>query len=568
MATNPVLFNISENLAGDAPLGNAAASSQSTSPLMSLQNIQKYKPLEPVVNIPTVPENNSAMPTILAVLAAAVNRNFGPLMQLSEQKRKTQVYGQAAELLKKTYAKINTGQVDEAIEEFQAGITSMGGRAPEIGQFLQPEMARMSAVQQASHERTGFVKYLKNYSELIKDKEPERSDRLKRVANFVGSVPAYMTNKTIFDTLEKELNPQRHVVDNRSVSLSPSGTEVTAIPEVMTDRSMGGGFTVDKLLSDPELRSSFAAVGIPLTQPSIINILNDKSEGTVGLRVAIAEKMSQYRGLNADLEMSKLIPKRPETAEMLTLAGTPMQDIALWNVGNRIGGAIDRVIAKTGEVVSEQERAKLEVDNIKNYGQPLTLALKGLDYIEDLFFALGNPDTWDQRLETGIARILSNRFGVSLGEDITQSKAYELIINRAIESIENTVKLPEGTAGQLKKLITGPFAGYTDAKLLHKILRGRIEEQLILYTSPDELERELKEIKRKAKESGKDVTTKVYEPRTERQENFMKNLASKYGPEAIGPDPDARPALTPITPEETKKVTGKRPKQLIIKERE
>jgi hypothetical protein len=86
------------------------------------------------------------MPQVVAVLAA-LGGQFGPLMQIYEQRRKTQLSQAVTPHIIKVNQLVRMGKVDEAQSMIAALSSSAGPRSPELGQYLNQFAAKLDDMQ-------------------------------------------------------------------------------------------------------------------------------------------------------------------------------------------------------------------------------------------------------------------------------------------------------------------------------------------------------------------------------------------------------------------------------------
>lgn len=82
-------------------------------------------------------------PTFIAV-AAAVNGDFRPAMMLQEQKRKTELTGQAIPIVSEINNRIRSGAPDKALELMQKSAAALGPRSPELAKYFDEELKRLN----------------------------------------------------------------------------------------------------------------------------------------------------------------------------------------------------------------------------------------------------------------------------------------------------------------------------------------------------------------------------------------------------------------------------------------
>lgn len=100
------------------------------------------------------------VPKLIATLAA-LNGNFGPLMQLGEQQRKTQLAKEVTPHIIKANALVRQGKLDEAQAIVDATFGAVGSRNPEVAQYLQAFSQRVAKTQEDLINAQATVAFLK-----------------------------------------------------------------------------------------------------------------------------------------------------------------------------------------------------------------------------------------------------------------------------------------------------------------------------------------------------------------------------------------------------------------------
>src|SRR5262245_48996581 len=80
-------------------------------------------------------QQSSFLPNALAI-GALLTGNFGPMIQLQEQKRKTAIANVLAPFASQAQQLVNQGKFEEALDLANQAGSQAGARAPEIAQFF------------------------------------------------------------------------------------------------------------------------------------------------------------------------------------------------------------------------------------------------------------------------------------------------------------------------------------------------------------------------------------------------------------------------------------------------
>lgn len=531
---------MTEEQAPFAPLASPTESGSSEI-LMGNQPMPNYvKVAKPVVNMPQVPENQSPWPKVIAI-AAAFEGNFNPLFELSEQKRKTQVYNSASKLLHETYNQMNQGNTEEAIQKFQEGITQLGGRAHEIGQFMAPEIARMSKIQQDLVTKNNLTKYMKAQANLVTNENT--SKQLKNVAALLDSIKQPLDTATMKELVSGYLKPEVRYTDERIIRSFPYEDTITEIPTAFTRKDL------------PEFVAQSLQSEFGMTPPEVIDVMKDipklNSQGeniTPLLKEALRYKMQGLSAQVRDIELQKNIPKPAEFNQVLqgVMVNKYGENDALLRMttgkvsAKEYQEAQDRVAdlwyrRNAAQIYATNEldpfaprRAGLRVrdkdSNSPSFGQEVFVPYNTVKENQDRFGMTGQES--DQPIYEGLkavgalrqidevfkayseeglvnsamARAVAERFGISLTPQTTASTLAEAIANDAIEKVLNSTGASRKEIGDVKKFVTGKFADPSTAKASRAVLEGRLRQQLGVHMN-NEITIEGKEVEKRIKEA-------------------------------------------------------------------
>lgn len=470
------------------------------------------------------PQPASTEAKIVAIIAAA-RGNMGPLFELTEQKRKTKVYQQAADLQSKAYDLINQGKVNEGAQLFEEGITALGGRAPEIGQFLNPVMSRISQMQLWDTQKKSMQEQLDVRAEQLELTGQEQQAKYVRLlSKGLKSFKYPLSPDQIKEYTQSILNPELRFDNGQVMRMGPLGTTTEQIPMTFQESSIGGDVAKNVLMSDPELQKVF---GNNLSIPNIVNIMRSNDPQAVPLQQLVNQRIQTAQAQELKLKEAGNVPLNPDFVAALLRGGASPKDIANRNIGPGTAQAgIEYTAQKAGDVLAEQERVRQRQDVYRtsggestvivrdrgsdNFGQerrgisyddaardpnlaivqnkdlretirPLMRAQRDLEYVDMLFDQVGDPDTWMERISTGLANRLSGALGVAISPEMTGRKVAEVIVNRAIRSLDATPNIDKEDMASLRAFVTGGFADVNQAKQAVGVIKNLIDRDLSPY---------------------------------------------------------------------------------------
>ena len=493
-----------------------------------------YHPQPVETPVPKVQEPGF-MPKFISVVAA-LKGNFGPLWDISEQTRKTEVFKALGTIVAQTDKRINQGDTEGALEYFNKAATQLGGRAPEIGQMIPGYLQRFNIIQDRMNAQKTAVAKLGVYAAEADARGDEiLSKQYKRAEGALKKLTqtAPQTNEQLSEFLDrfgvKDIQADPH--GNRIIRKTGLGTtDVTAMPQLFTEQDLGGKVAQDRFFSDPDLKAMLG--GVSPTASNIINLMNLNNPAMHGIQSAIAQKINEARGFEQKLNIGAQVPLDPLAATgMLEKGASPTQvatrEIAPGVVSAGAEAAATRQKAVQSATIEAQLEAPVSYSlpnatvvtndpsnefhgqadsgiSLKNaissknksvlpntiyYGniKPSFNALDGLGYVKDIFDPLRNPEGQYDKVSTGLARLISQQLGISLDPNLSKSKAAEAIAEQAINKVDELGTVSRKSVGDLRRYIAGAFADPEGAEKAVGVLRQRIEGELGRYMNQNKL---------------------------------------------------------------------------------
>jgi hypothetical protein len=485
-------------------------------------------------NIPNVPESSNALPTILAVLAAA-RGNIGPLFQIQEQKRKTEIFKVVGPLLNRFDELVDRGNEKDATKLLNETFARFGSRAPEISQFINP---RLQHLQTLRKEREELNTYVKAAEIQVKAQGAKAPQALKDFLAMIKSVDSPSAMRAVEALAPKFMNFEGQLVPGGGgVAVSNPNimhADVLPLPTVFNREDLPA-FTAQTLQQD-----------YGLNPPDVVNVMRDRPVMQNGqnitpvIREGLGRRIAQLAATEQNIDLRKLAPTSNEYNEaaqqVLKAQGSknPQLDLVTGNysagTGQQIRNSIESFLQQRAtapiraqldtnllafqqagmsvinrnphspsfgrttlmtpsQVVANKDYMGVRNPVLDEHITPAINAVDGLNYIDDMFAAVGDPNSTMDRLSVGLARTIQEYVGHEIDPNITLAKVAEMIANRAIEVVEETKALNVREVGQLKRYVTGAFANPATAKAAKENLRGRIFERLSTYMDLQEVKK-------------------------------------------------------------------------------
>lgn len=466
-----------------------------------------------------VKQQSSFWPTFLAT-AAALNGNFGPAIQLQNQKRVTQLGVMAMPHIAEINELANTGKWEQAAAQAETVMASIGSRAPELVPVFQGLLSRIS-------EKQKTFENLKSVYEAAKLQLNENSsESQKKAVQGLGNLVknrSYIAEASLNNLLTRnQLHTQ--VVNNQIVTSSPATGETRVTP--MPTRTQP---------SDVEdIPGYLLSYKWGMTPAQIADIVSSKEvqEGGGSPRdQAIFQNYVSLGPSRARGAATKLIPYEPRLATQMR-QNVDVIDMAVGKVpGTSIRDALDdetaRKVREAAEPYLEIERRSrlkpkeaglvpiianpnrsdfltrvpgtLSIDMMERLGpdavfvdradeekilKPINLATKGLDEILTFQAQYPGAEGPIKRLDIASQRWLSRMLGTKLAGIDTVGEAAAMLTNRALERVTETDALKIPDIGYLKSLLTGGFASPQEALDAAIYVQKRLKEEMSTVLGP------------------------------------------------------------------------------------
>ena len=487
---------------------------------------------------PQISKGYGALPHIIAI-AAAAKGNFGPLFQISEQTRKTQLYGEVMPYITKARSLANAGKTTEAHKLLTELMGGVGERAPELSQFIQGTLGKLDQKEQL------YIR-LKQIVDLADDQLPEDDPRRSDL-KFWKNVVSYKTG--LSDELIKRAETSlldRDVKVERGMSTVTGGTAgrsvvnslpVVPVPSDVPVDVMGQVLKQFPGATPADIHNAVSGQPTPYTIPSgqykgmVIDL---SQQGNVGL---LKQKLSEEAGVASNINQSSNVNFTPALTEQLVGAGVDPRLVAQRKgLTEPIPGSNDTrsafEVAQAGEAaqrgaVTEQNvraRQRSDVTELLKAGQvavninsgdfdnfmqqpdkPMTVAdaekdknirimdtkrydearslwqgYKGLQLVNKVFDVLDDPNSIKDRISTGLTSLVSSYLGYT-PESLSGTYVGRAIIERAISNLERSGRFSSTYMANLKTSLIGHFAGEKVGKQSAREAAAIIKDDLGTY---------------------------------------------------------------------------------------
>lgn len=464
--------------------------------------------------------------TILSILAAAKG-NFGPLWDISEQKRKTQNFTALGTIVANADRIANNGDPNKALEYFNENATKLGARAPEIAQMIPQYLQRFNVIQDRMNNQRNLVTQLEAMSEQAKAFGNEDLAKFYKGGATLAKKFKVPMNEGQIESFRKTYLPEVQVDPARSRSFlkTPFGTITTSVPENTAPGDFGSDTGQARILNDPELKAALG--GRSYTIPDLVNILNSNDPRLNDIKNLVAQKQAEALDYERRLKIAQNVPLPPEATMGMISQGANAQDIALRenlgpNKGNVAGSALDYVYEKQKQIASANVEALMDhpvsasypnlvaVTNdpkseyhgqadagitLRNaipskdksilprevyYGQvvPTFKALDGLSFIDAIFDPLRNPQGQYDQITAGLATEISKVLGISLSPGMSKSFAARAIVEQALNQVDDLKAVSRKATGDLRRIATGAFNDPESAKKAIEEIQERVNQEL------------------------------------------------------------------------------------------
>lgn len=454
---------------------------------------------------------NDGKAKTLAILAAVFTKNFGPLLQLEEQKRKTRV----ANALMPEVVAINKltaeGKWEEALNRATEVGTAAGARVPELAPFYQDIAKRISDKQKVWEN-------LKGVYELAKNRITDPND--PRMPDIKAMKIAIDRRDSLSEGVVQKMFEQQQLKTQRLENVISKTSETTGLSTFETTPSAYKSDQFETYVG----HTLAQAHGLnPVELADVMN--NQPVKGVDKDKAAkIREDYNSIQYVNANLKLADKIPIDPTQILYLQRQGLSNEQIAQRLIGRDAASAtIDDLIGRAKELQEAGYLAQINKNpympaahgympvhakaDDPNHLRPAPLmthqqvadsngkfgllpkeavqqntqalnALMGLSYIPMMFQERADPNSPFPSLSGPVAKLISDYTNIPINSHITISQVARAIVNSSMEELENTKLLPAKEVGRLKAMIESTFQTEKDALKATAIIKDRIYERI------------------------------------------------------------------------------------------
>lgn len=464
-------------------------------------------------------------PTVLAVLSA-LNGNFGPAIQLEEQKRKTELYKQMYPHLRTINSLAAKGEYEKAGDLADQLITRVGDRAPEMVKYMEGERGRIAQ----KHENYNAFKTATNFLDSTWKEDDIRRpivDSMKKMLK----TPSNVTEKVLGLMIGKANDPHIQWINGALRITDPTTLNTSEAP--------------GKQFFEPPkgVSASLIQQQTGLTPENLTNAMNGRTfelfgqqmQSTPEFRAHLSQQLSKLAGTQAQMDFAQLNTMDPTQAEQRRNLGLSNEQIALRQepVGTS-GRVLQGLQERAEQLATAPIKAGIELDPTKlggiglthfdtspeNFGQdtpaltvaeqrasggryvpidkkimyervqPSIRALNDLKQSDRMFELLGLEDYASplDRIQTGIRRKITQYTGLALKEGDTGATAIQALMNRAIEQLAESKAVPESSIGQLKKMATGIAGAPETAREMLQVFQDKVQRDIAQYVDKSKVE--------------------------------------------------------------------------------
>lgn len=436
-------------------------------------------------------------PTVLAIVSL-LNGNAGPLLQLQEQKRKTNLAGQLVPVMQDVDMKLIQGDTKGAMKTLSEVASVSGARMPELLPFVQAKQQQVTGRMAAQANLAAFA----GFAELNMDKDNPfypKVQFMKKLASSNAPVTMDIANKLI-DSLKPHI--QNINGTNLFQDTLGGGMRVTPLPSVMDDDVLKG-FTGNLLaswlpgVSQDVVMNTLRGLNTQLPNGQTYKPTTDDRNNLVALlskargyaaQMAIGEKVNLPPEVNAGLIQGGATPWQVLTKDVtpegiskaINYSYEKTKEVELAKIGAQLGSDPTKYAAsglghinlnvlspdlgtvKTG--ITDQELKSLGPDWVtlrSDQIDKVSKVIKGyknLSLVGDMFKAFGSEGSLKDRIGSGLMQTLSSVFGISLSENVSKGQALRSVLEKAINEAGETESIDSREVARLKEYTTGKFA--------------------------------------------------------------------------------------------------------------
>ena len=470
----------------------------------------------------------SPLTTILASIAAAKG-NVGPLMQIQDQKRRTELNKAIFPDMVKVRSLIAQGKYDDAQGLVEQLGTAASARSPELIPFFQEMSKRIGDKFQDRQSQLG----LEAAYTLANDEYKAKYGEDKPEAAYMAKLMKFLNKNNI--VLDKEARSnlmtraQMHtqVSDGQVIQSGEMSGMVNTrpLPQLVDEKEVntipGQQLAAAHGLNVASLRNLLNGVAVQDAQGNTIT--PDSPQG-----MQIRGQYSHSLMTQAQYEIAKQSGLPPEIVAHLGALGVSPEDIAKRNIPtNTMKQALANDAAQKGQIAYmtstgavmagiQHDPTKIRqggmnfvnmdnkspdflqekfmtIDEARKAGdtykpvrdavldkviRPAQETIQKLDYAGNLLKQIGDINSTGAQLEAGLNKKLSDISGMRIGPKTLMKTVAETIINSAIEAVNNTEAVKRGEVGALKAYATGAFSNTDDMMKAISYVQGRMKESI------------------------------------------------------------------------------------------
>jgi len=472
-----------------------------------------------------IEQQGSFWPNALAI-GALLTGNFGPMIQLEEQKRKTAIGQLATPYMMEATNLAHQGKFEEAQNVVTTAIGKVGPRSPEVMQMFKPVMDKLSKDQTNWRDMQQVADFAK--MTIPDDAHPD-------AVNFRDFAQKAVKNRTVVSsellgTLFTKAIPHMQMINNQAIGQGGLSGRITSIPlpEVQNEKQLEtpGGMRV---AAHNNMTTGDLTNVLRLREPGQSVTLGDGRTVSFG-DATYTKARNEYTGygmqFDAALEVGKQVPLEPILSTqalgrmpadaVATRQGFTQQGMVPALMGDHYTRLTDQQVAviegklrkdpylplqsgyttidaspdlsrfgtRVGPMTYEEMKASggkyinVETKILNDRIEPAVKAIQGLGYMTQMLPMLGAPDTPYTQVVKGINRFISDKIGRDVAKGLSVEKAAELFVERSIEEVQNTKQIDDRVVRQLKERITGRFRTPQDAMETVAFVQQRLQEEV------------------------------------------------------------------------------------------
>lgn len=276
-------------------------------------------------------EKEGFWPGFIATVAA-LNGQFGPLIQLQEQRRKTALSRELQPSLVQINEMINQGKTKEAQALTQQVFGRLGPRSPEIAAHLTSLTNKISGIEADFTHNESAYSFWKN---VIEEQEATTGKKhiLRPELNALGKAIKDRTpfGQQLSNIIYNRMQVKSQVTEGGAAQFSESGNvDKVSLPSIFRVEDLSG-YVGDTLASELQQQ------GVPLNNDQVATLLGGRVVTTSNGQVIeptpqnismLRNRIAQLQGVRAQIELGKQIPIEPVLASELSSLNVAPEKIA------------------------------------------------------------------------------------------------------------------------------------------------------------------------------------------------------------------------------------------------